>query len=518
MSDFIMFILIGSHIFQFVTETNKKPAPKKVDVKQTIFIGLGFMSAMIAWSFYNFKIPIILNGIQSDTGDWVRIGVLGTAPIMEIVGGVLMVLDNVIAVLLQPLFGSMSDRLESKFGRRTPFFIIGVPTAVVALVLLPFLPSIFLFIGVILVFNLAMSFYRPPIMSLMPDKTPADRRSTANAFISLMGGIGTIVGVLVAKMVEMIPGTDPVITGDFATQDFHLQDFWGFALTGALMIGCLVLFLLKVRETPTGTGFFRLGKEPIVIDIITQQRVPASSFGEKKEDVRVSTTFKEIWRDPDRSTFWILITLFCYLFGFNALEYSFGRFAVSYFSISEGTAGLLFAIIPGTLILSAVWVGRLGEQIGRLKTMKIGMLVVIGCVLIILIFIPLAKSGTFGSGLIGLWPIILFLGIAGVGWGMINIQCLPVVWQLAPKTKIGVYTGVYYMFSALAAILSPPIMGSIFALIRTLGGNQWDALFPFFLVCVIGAFLSIQRVKRGDATPLTKEELVQLRNQFSGDD
>ncbi len=89
-----------------------------VNVVQTIYIGFGFLSAMIAWSYYNFKIPIILNGIKLSTGIYARVGLLGTEPVMELVGGFLMTLDNIIAILLQPWFGSMSDRLQSKYGRR----------------------------------------------------------------------------------------------------------------------------------------------------------------------------------------------------------------------------------------------------------------------------------------------------------------------------------------------------------------------------------------------------------------
>ena len=48
-------------------------------VKKVLITGLGFMSAMISWSFYNFKIPIILAGIDDGPDAWIRVGLLGNA-------------------------------------------------------------------------------------------------------------------------------------------------------------------------------------------------------------------------------------------------------------------------------------------------------------------------------------------------------------------------------------------------------------------------------------------------------
>ena len=245
-------------------QNSPKPNLMKLDIKKTILMGFGFMSAMIAWTFYNFKIPIILNGIMgAEEGSWARVGLLGTEPYMEVVGGFLMTLDNILAILLQPYFGALSDRMESKYGRRTPFFLIGLPIAVFCLFIMPFSGIIGLFIGVILVFNLAMAFYRPPVMSVMPDKTPPQVLSSANSFIAGMGGIGFVFGMLIPAIVGLIPGAKPTVTGDLATQDYFWQDFWGFFLTGLFMLVCLVVFITNVKEIPPGDNFLHNGNRPI---------------------------------------------------------------------------------------------------------------------------------------------------------------------------------------------------------------------------------------------------------------
>ncbi|GAH31647.1 unnamed protein product, partial [marine sediment metagenome] len=164
-----------------------------------------------------------------------------------------------------------------------------------------------------------------------------------------------------------------------------------------------------------------------------------------------------------------------YSFGFSALEYSFGRFATSYFQITEGTASLLLALIPLMLMLTAIPAGKLATKYGRLKIMKIGLLIMGVCTIAIIINLAMLKPiiETRPITIIDLIPLIILLSIAGIGYGLTTINALPVVWQLAPKKKIGAYTGVYYMMGALGAILSPLAMSIVFAIVRYSGGDQW---------------------------------------------
>jgi MFS family permease len=505
------------------TEKDIEEKVYKVDVKQTLLIGFGFLSAMIAWSFYNFKIPIILNGITGkNPGEWTRIGLLGTDPIMEIVGGLIMVLDNIVAIILQPYFGRLSDRLESKYGRRSPFLMLGLPIAAFCIFILPFMSIIGVFIGVILVFNLAMAFYRAPIITLLPDKTPPQTLSTANSFISLMGGLGFVLGFLIPFIVGLIPGTVPVVTGSFSTQVYFWQDFWGFFIAGGLMVFCLVMFLWKVKEVPTGDKFFHIAKRPIKFDVYTQTVIPYKEGEEEEEVVKKPGFFdewREILRNEDKSAFWVLLGIFCYFFGFNALEYSFGRFATSFLQISEGTASLLIAIMPVMLIVFAILAGTLATKYGRLLIMRLGLVIMAIGIVGIIIFIGALKPVIDSRPLtmVDLIPLIVLLSLGGIGYGFSTINALPVVWQLSPRDKIGAYTGVYYMVSALGAIISPLAMGTIFFLVRSAGGDQWLALFPYFLVAVIIGLIFLLKVKHGDAEPLTDEELARLRSAYLTD-
>jgi MFS-type transporter involved in bile tolerance (Atg22 family) len=97
---------------------------------------------------------------------------------------------------------------------------------------------------------------------------------------------------------------------------------------------------------------------------------------------------------------------------------------------------------------------------------------------------------------LGAIPVIsLFLMVAGIAWSLININSLPMVVDMVEDARIGTYTGLYYLFSTLAAIAGPNINGWIVQLT----GNNYNNIMlvaPFFMVL---ALLMMWGVRRGEA-------------------
>ena len=106
-----------------------------------------------------------------------------------------MAADNVLAVFLLPLLGSLSDKADTRWGKRTPFIVVGTVLAVVLMMLLPHADktgNFVLFVISLFFLLIAMGLYRSPAVALMPDLTPKPLRSQANAIINLMGAVGGI--------------------------------------------------------------------------------------------------------------------------------------------------------------------------------------------------------------------------------------------------------------------------------------------------------------------------------------
>ena len=98
----------------------------KLNYKRTVFVGFAFFLICAFWQAYDNTIPLILTN---------KFGLSQTA------SGAIMALDNVLALFMLPIFGAISDRHNSKLGRRTPFILIGTLVAAVAFVGLSFVDN-----------------------------------------------------------------------------------------------------------------------------------------------------------------------------------------------------------------------------------------------------------------------------------------------------------------------------------------------------------------------------------------
>ena len=98
----------------------------KLNYKRTVMVGFAFFLICSFWQAYDNTIPLILTNKFGMSQTW---------------SGVIMALDNVLALFLLPLFGHISDKCTSRHGRRTPFIVIGTLIAAVALVCLSFVDN-----------------------------------------------------------------------------------------------------------------------------------------------------------------------------------------------------------------------------------------------------------------------------------------------------------------------------------------------------------------------------------------
>ncbi len=95
------------------------------------------------------------------------------------------------------------------------------------------------------------------------------------------------------------------------------------------------------------------------------------------------------------------------------------------------------------------------------------------------------------------------MGCGGIGWALININSIVIVWEIATDEKLGSYTGLYYLFSSSAAVAGPAIIGLIFDLFAA---GIFSLLFPVSSVCFVIAFLMMFGVKSGEMKGIEDSE------------
>ena len=190
----------------------------KFNYGKIFLLGFGFFGVAILNALYNSYVPGFLQN---------KFGLSATLT------GIFMALDNIAALFIQPAVGPWSDRVRTKIGRRMPFILIGAPLSAVAFGLIPIAAILPFFVASTTSFFLAMAFWRTPVVALMPDITPSEKRSQANGIINFMGGIGSIIAFLGGSAMYKISPSLP---------------FWVGSVLVIIAAGLVYLFIKEPEE------------------------------------------------------------------------------------------------------------------------------------------------------------------------------------------------------------------------------------------------------------------------------
>jgi len=435
-----------------------KTTENKLNVKVTLLLSFGFFASSIAWSMYNAYVPQILENYLTSTT----------------LIGLIMVIDNVFGVIFQPLFGTLSDKTRSRFGKRMPYIFIGIPICAAAFALIPYTNSLFSLMFVLIIFTFVMSAWRSPVVALMPDLTPGPLRSQANGIVNLMGGLGGVFAFLLGGILFNIWFQR---TGN----GFPLP----FMMSSAMMVLALIVLIFFVREP--AHAYYRKGLQP---DIEAD-----AAKDDKSNTAKAKLTLS---KEEIKSLLLILFGIFFWFTGYNALETFFTLYATNTLSMSPGDASITLAIFSLTFLAFAVPAGFIGARIGRRKA------ILIGLTGLIVLFAPMIFFAN-------VWLVRICLFLGGFAWAMVNVNSLPMVVKLSGETKIGTYIGYYYFFSFSSQIVSPILFGFI----RDIAGH-YMVLFLYSCIAFALALVSLFFVRHGEDEPQVTSAVEVLDNM--GDD
>ena len=421
----------------------------KLNTKRTVFVGLAFMSICAFWQMYDNVVPLILKNTFAVDDTYI---------------GVVMALDNVLALFMLPLFGKLSDRTRTRIGRRMPYILAGTAVAVLCLALMPIAEkahnAVLFFVGLGLVL-VAMATYRSPAVALMPDVTPKPLRSKGNAVINLMGAVG---GMLMLVTMTVFP-----VTGD-APQYGRV-----FLVLGVVMVVCVAVLFWQIKEPACAEAMQRESAAMGVSD-------DAAGEGGRDENGRMP-------KDVLRSLLFILASVFFWFMGYNAVTSAFSRYADIEL---QGNFAMILTVCTVAAIVSYIPVGVIASKIGRRVTILIGVAF-------------LAASFFAGIFFHRVTPLLyVFFALAGVGWAFINVNSYPMVVELSRGSDVGKYTGYYYTVSMTAQIITPILSGFL------MGHVSYRTLFPYATVCVAISFVTMLFVKHGDSRPEKKQGIEAL--------
>ena len=487
----------------------------KLNYKKTIFVGFAFFLISAFWQAYDTIIPKILTD---------KFGM------SQSLSGVIMAADNVLALFLLPLFGTLSDKCKSKRGRRTPFIMAGTICAAVLFVVLSFADDLQLrALAPVAVdnptaqetlwdadltattpdgveFRVQDEFTREEFVSIEmtepdgsadPDYTnyvvPARQAYAAQATANDRMPLIFFVAVLLLVLISMATFRSPAVAlmPDVTIKPLRSKANAVINLMGAAG-GIIVLGLGAVFGTGKAenaimsyTPFFSAISGLMIVSLVIflwkvkepqlvhEMHEESHKYGiATEEDVDPNSGDRKLSKGEFKSLILILMSVVFWFFGYAS-------------SVLDLDYNLTLMIATGAAIVAYIPVGALASRIGRRKTILIG-IVILGA--------SFLAAGFIRAGSPVMLMNVLF-AMAGIGWATINVNSYPMVVELSRGGDVGKYTGFYYTASMAAQTLTPIISGFMM--------DTWGmtTLFPYGCVFVFLAFLTMLGVRHGDNRP-----------------
>ncbi len=510
----------------------------KLNYKRIILVGFAFFLIQAFWQAYDNTIPMILTNKFGMSQAW---------------SGAIMALDNVLALFMLPLFGAISDKHHSKWGRRTPFIVVGTLIAAVMLIALSFVDNAQLhhISDVAAIddpaaletiydreadetlltpggqkFVLSRQFTKEEFTQIrsqitvdgaavtnpdytnyvMPARQACAWDATAKSPVTLVFFIALLLVILVSMAVFRSPAV--ALMPDVTLKPLRSKANAVINLMGSAG-GILVLVLGMVFATSAVRnslmnyiGYFAviaaIMLAALVVFMLTvrenewaaEMQQQSVELGLEDEE-EAATGERKLSVDEVRSLIFLLLSIVLWFFGYNAVT---SKYSVYASNILHKDYNLTLIIAQAAAIISYLPVGFIASRVGRKKTILAGV-------------VMLTAAFTTASFMSAESPTMLMnamFALAGIAWATINVNSFPMVVEMCSGGNVGKYTGFYYTASMAAQVATPMLSG---LLMDRMGMH---VLFPYAAVFTALAFVTMLFVRHGDSKPEAKWGLEAL--------
>ena len=510
----------------------------KLNYKRTILVGFAFFLISAFWQAYDSTIALTLTNKFGMSQTW---------------SGVIMALDNILALFMLPLFGTLSDKHKSKYGRRTPFIRLGTVVAAVAIVCLSFVdnsqrnlladvatvddPAALSVLydaecetelmtpeGETIVLSKEMDKAAfTAITSKITDENgkqvsnpdyakyvvPARQAYAADQTAANSTPLILFIAILLVILIAMATFRSPAVAlmPDVTIKPLRSKANAVINLMGTAG-GILILVLGKVFATSSVknalmsyTAFYgvlaavMLGALTIFLITVKEPKWAAQMQSDSirygiEEDPKDENG--ETKRGLSKSE---IFSLICILASVALWYFGYNAVTSKYSVYAPNVLGkdynTTMLIAQGFAIVAYLPAGMVASKIGRKKT------ILGGVVMLAAAFAAAAFMRSTSPG----WIMNVMFALAGVAWATINVNSFPMVVEMCSGADVGKYTGFYYTASMAAQTVTPMLSGF---LMDKLG---MTALFPYAAIFVSLAFVTMLLTRHGDAKVVAKTGL-----------
>ena len=452
----------------------------KLNYKRTILVGFAFFLISAFWQAYDAIVPLALTNHYG---------------LPQTVSGVVMSVDNVLAVFMLPIFGAISDKVMTRFGRRTPFILVGTVAAVLSFILLTVVNGIQLgaladsgitesYQAAADVFNKTKEGLQSALDGKLITKEAFDigikeaeavldavkeslREDALALTLKNIWPLVGFIGVLLVTLVAMATFRSPAVAlmPDVTVKPLRSKGNAIINLMGTAG-GIIVLAFSSV---------FGISKDPymsytayvvatcivmavgllIFLTTVKEKRwaeemeTDSERFGlvDVEEDADIGT--RRLGKAEMKSLLLILASVALWYIGYNSITSKYSVYSTNVLGVDYG---LTLIVAQAAAIVSYIPVGIVASKLGRRKTILAG-ITMLACAFFVGNFIG------EGADPIIMYPIF---ALAGIGWATINVNSFPMVVELARGGDVGKYTGYYYTASMAAQIVAPILSGLLY--------------------------------------------------------
>ena len=505
----------------------------KLNYKRTVFVGFAFFLICAFWQAYDTIIPKILTD---------KFGM------NQAHSGIIMALDNVLALFMLPLFGAISDKCASRKGRRTPFIMIGTIIAAILLVALSFADGLQMknisavsaiddpaSLGALYdaekdetlytpeneAFVLADTFTRDEFCAIVsrtknaetgkeetseayhdyvvPARQHYAQQQTANNPRALILFIGILLMLLISMSVFRSPAValmPDVTIKPLRSQGNAVINLMGTA-GGILVLGLGIVFATGAVKNAmmSYTTFFAIVAGIMLVSLlIFRLKVDEPRFAREMEEESRKYGLETAEGDGEGGSRKLsaaerrslLLILASVVFWFMGYNAVTSKYSVYAGKVLGQDYNSTLMIANGAAVIAYLPVGMVASRIGRKKTILIG----IGMLATSFLIASFLREGSSAMLMNAMFA------LAGIGWATINVNSFPMVVELSRGGDLGRYTGFYYTASMAAQTVTPYLSGLL------MDRTGMTSLFPYATVFVLLASVTMLFVRHGDSKPL----------------
>ena len=451
---------------------SSEPAALKLNYRRTFLIGFAFFGILLLWQVYDSWCPTFLTDIFAR-----RMYGLSSAQLKESgadkllnvqwLVGIIMACDNLAALILLPIFGSLSDRTRTPIGKRMPYILTGTLVSAIAF---PFIPLFFHYnniagmicmMAVVLIF---MMMYRNPAVALMPDITPKPLRARANGIINIMGYFGGAFATVLGMF---------LVLSRYINAEDSARNLWTielpFLIASVLMVISAFVLYATIKENKLAEELadeLALGEKMAAVETPIDDDMPMSKANRRMLLAILGAEF--LWFMAD-----------------NAIGTYIGNYVIYYLKSASSATSTLIIVGGVASVIGFATAGGIADRIGRKWTISTGLAITVLSMIVMCFVSPTGRAvGTAGEHA---FPKLLFAvwAVKGYGMALVHNCSFPMVVELCSAKKIGRFTGFYYAASMSAQTVTPVLLGLVFRLTLAWSVLPVYAAILFMLSCVV---------------------------------